>query len=266
MIIIADAGSTKVHWAAVEADGAVQTVETPGVNALMMSEAQLREVFSAAIGNRQPEVVYYYGAGCVSADVCYKVASAFPKGCYVEVASDMLGAARALFGREPGLALIMGTGSNSAFYNGRSLTKNMPPMGFILGDEGSGAAFGKRMVRLAFRTGRLRPELESFLGMDYARVLERIYREPGANAFLASIVPFILKHHEHLTDLIDAELDSLFGTLSDYYKLTQRIRIVGGVAKAMAPRVIAAAALRGFTVDSIQERPMPGLIEYHTSK
>lgn len=266
MIVIADAGSTKVHWAAVDADGAVVTFETPGVNALMMSEEQLREAFIAALGDRRPEMVYYYGAGCVNSDVCYKVATAFPKGCCVEVASDMLGAARALFGREPGLALIMGTGSNSALYDGRSLTKNMPPMGFILGDEGSGASFGKRMVRVAFRSGKLRPELENFLGMDYARVLERVYREPGANAFLASIVPFILKHQEHLTDLIDAELDSLFGALSDYYKLTQHIRIVGGVAKALAPRVIAAAALRGFTVDAIQERPLPGLIEYHTSK
>ncbi len=266
MIIIADAGSTKVHWAAVEADGAVQTFETPGVNALMMTQEQLSEAFASALGDRKPEMIYYYGAGCVSSDVCYKVASAFPKGCCVEVNSDMLGAARALFGHEPGLALIMGTGSNSALYNGESLTKNMPPMGYILGDEGSGAAFGKRMVRLAFRTGRLRPELERFLGMDYAAVLERVYRQPGANAFLASMVPFILTHQEHLTDLIDAELDSLFGALSNYYKLTQRIRIVGGVAKAMSPRVIAAAALRGFTVDSIQERPMPGLIEYHTSK
>lgn len=266
MFIIADAGSTKVHWAAVEAGSTVRTFETPGINALMMSDDQLREAFGSALGNLKPEAVYYYGAGCVSSDVCYKVASAFPEGTYVEVASDMLGAARALFGREPGLALIMGTGSNSALYDGHSLTRNMPPMGYILGDEGSGAAFGKRMVRLAFRTGRLRPELESFLGMDYAGVLERVYRQPGANAFLASIVPFIIAHQEHLTDLMDAELDSLFGALSNYYKLTQRIRIVGGVAKAMAPRVIAAAALRGFTVDAIYERPLPGLIEYHSSK
>lgn len=266
MFIIADAGSTKVHWAAVETDSAVTTFETPGVNALMMSEDQLREVFAASLGDLTPDAVYYYGAGCVSPEVCYKVASAFPKGIYVEVASDMLGAARALFGRRPGLALIMGTGSNSALYDGRQLTENMPPMGFILGDEGSGAAFGKRMVRMAFRTGRLRPELERFLGMDYAQVLEQVYRRPGANAFLASIVPFILEHQEHLGDLIDAELDSLFGALSDYYKLTQRIRIVGGVAKALAPRVIAAAAQHGFTVDDIQQRPMPGLISYHTSK
>lgn len=264
MIIIADAGSTKVHWAAVEPDGAVRTFETPGINALMMSEDELRQAFAAVLNGLVPTEVYYYGAGCVGSGVCARVAAAFPPGTYVEVASDMLGAARSLFGREPGLALIMGTGSNSALYNGRDLTVNMPPMGYILGDEGSGAAFGRRLLRLVYRTGRLRPELEKSLGLTYAEILERVYRRPAANAFLASMVPFVIEHQEHLTDLIDAELDSLFGALGDYYKLDRRIRIVGGVAKALAPRVIAAAGLRGFTVDQIQDRPMSGLIAYHT--
>lgn len=264
MIIIADAGSTKVHWAAVEPGGQVRMFETPGINALMMGDDDLRQAFGAALAGLAPDEIYYYGAGCVGADVCARVAAAFPAGAYVEVASDMLGAARALYGRQPGLALIMGTGSNSALYNGRDLTVNMPPMGFILGDEGSGAAFGRRLLRLVFRTGRLRPELERFLGLTYGEILERVYRRPAANAFLASMVPFIIEHQVHLTDLIDAELDSLFGALGDYYKLDRHIKIVGGVAKALAPRVIAAAELRGFTVDLIQDRPMAGLIAYHT--
>ncbi|MBD5325984.1 MAG: ATPase [Bacteroides sp.] len=264
MIVIADAGSTKVHWAAVEPGGAVRTFETPGVNALMMSDDELRQAFGAALRGLEPDEIYYYGAGCVDSDVCARVAAAFPAGAYVEVASDMLGAARALFGREPGLALIMGTGSNSALYNGRDLTANMPPLGFILGDEGSGASFGKRLLRLAFRTGRLRPELERHLGLTYPEILERVYRRPAPNAFLASLVPFIIDHSEHLSDLIDAELDSLFAALGEYYRIERRLKIVGGVAKALAPRVIAAAALRGFSVDLILDRPLPGLIAYHT--
>ncbi len=263
MKLIADAGSTKVQWAAVEADGAVRLFETPGINALMLSEQELRSAFAEALGTMQPHEIYYYGAGCVSPDVCAKVAAALPAGAYVEVASDMLGAARALFGNKPGLAMILGTGSNSALYNGRELTSNMPPLGFILGDEGSGASFGKRLLRLVYRTGKLRPELEKFLGMTYGEIIERIYRRPGANAFLASMMPFILDHSEHLSDLISAELDSLFAAMSNYYKLTQRVSAVGGVAKALAPQLIAAAALRGFTVEQIQERPISGLIAYH---
>lgn len=263
MKIIADAGSTKVQWAAIEDGGAVRVFETPGINALMLSEQELRNAFAEALGTLQPDEIYYYGAGCVGSDVCSKVASALPAGSYVEVASDMLGAARALFGSKPGLALILGTGSNSALYNGRELTSNMPPLGFILGDEGSGASFGKRLLRLVYRTGKFRPELEKYLGMSYAEILERVYRRPGANAFLASMMPFILDHTEHLSDLISEELDSLFAAMSNYYKLTQRLSVVGGVAKALAPQLIAAAALRGFTIEQIQERPIAGLISYH---
>lgn len=266
MKLIADAGSTKVQWAAIENDGSVRIFETPGINALMLSEHELRQAFSNALGTMQPDEIYYYGAGCVGSDVCAKVAAAFPADTYVEVASDMLGAARALFGSKPGLALILGTGSNSALYDGRNLVSNMPPLGYILGDEGSGASFGKRLLRLVYRTGRLRPELEQFLGMTYSEILERIYRRPGANAFLASMMPFILQHSEHLSDLIGRELDSLFEAMSNYYRLTQRVSVVGGVAKALAPQLIAAASLRGFTIEQIQERPISGLISYHSNE
>lgn len=263
MMIIADAGSTKVHWAAVDADGSVETFVTPGINAMMMGQQELSAAFASALGQRRPDRIYYYGAGCIDSNVCYKVASAFPKGTYVEVQSDMLGAARALYGREPGLAIIMGTGSNSALYDGQRLTRNMPPMGYILGDEGSGAAFGRRLLREVFRTGKLRPELEKFLAMDYSEILNRVYRRPQANAFLASMVPFILDHRQHLSDLISAELDSLFEALGNYYKLHRHVRLVGGVAKAMTAQVTAAAALRGFTVDLILQRPLPALVQYH---
>lgn len=266
MKLIADAGSTKVQWAAIEKGGSVRIFNTPGINALMLGEEELRQAFSQALGSMQPDEIYYYGAGCVGYEVCSKIASSLPAGAYVEVASDMLGAARALFGTKPGLALILGTGSNSALYNGRELVSNMPPLGYILGDEGSGASFGKRLLRLVYRTGKLRPELEKFLGLSYAEILERIYRRPGANAFLASMMPFILDHAEHLSDLISSELDSLFESMSNYYKLTQRLSAVGGVAKALAPQVITAAAQHGFTIEQIQERPISGLISYHSNE
>lgn len=242
-----------------------RTFVTPGINAAHLDEAALRVRLGEALSGLAPDAVYYYGAGCATADICAKVAAAMPQGPAVEVASDMLGVARALYGRESGLALILGTGSNSALYDGRTLTKNMPPLGYILGDEGSGAALGRRLLNTVYRTGLLRHELERRLGMGYGDIIGRVYRCPGANAFLASLVPFIAEHGERLSGIISAEFDALFDAMSGYYSHHQRLRAAGGVAAALASHLRARAELHGFTVDRIQQRPMPGLITYHLS-
>lgn len=268
MILIADAGSTKTEWQAIDSDGLTRSFETPGINAVMLSARELRAAFADAFDRvgATVDAIYYYGAGCISREVCDKVRDAMPAGPYIEAASDMLGAARALFGRKPGLAVIMGTGSNSALYDGHTLTSNMPPMGYIVGDEGSGAAFGKRLLHTVYRTGKLRPELEHYLRMSYGEILEHVYRRPAANTFLASLMPFILDHREELTEMINAELDAFFAALAAYYKLNRNISIVGGVAYALGAHLNRAASLRGFTIDRIQERPMEGLIAYHTNE
>ncbi|MCM1309617.1 MAG: ATPase [Bacteroides sp.] len=266
MIIIADAGSTKVEWCAANSAADCRTFVTPGINATQMSEEELRRRFVEALGGLTPDAIYYYGAGCATPEICTKVVGAMPSGAAVEVASDMLGAARALYGRESGLALILGTGSNSALYDGHSLTLNMPPLGFILGDEGGGASLGKRLLNTAYRTGLLRPELERFLEMGYGEILERVYRRPEANKFLASLVPFIAEHSERLSAVIDAEFDALFDAMSPYYYHYRKLRAVGGVAKTFEPQLRARAALHGFTIDQIQDRPMMGLISYHLNE
>ncbi len=266
MILIADAGSTKTEWRAVADNGSAFSFETRGINALMLGREELKHAFDDALGSLPcpPDEIYFYGAGCVGSEVCGKVRDALPANAYVEVESDMLGAARALLGRKPGLAAIMGTGSNSALYDGRRLVDNMPPLGYILGDEGSGASFGKRLLHTVYRTGKLRPELERHLGMTYGEILERVYRRPAANTFLASLMPFILDHSNELGNMIEAELDSFFAALAAYYKLERHVSLTGGVAVALGAALNRAAALRGFTIDRIQERPMEGLIAYHT--
>ncbi len=266
MILIADAGSTKTEWCAVTSESHTGFV-TPGINAAQLGEEELRQRFAEALRNipALPDAIYYYGAGCATEDICTKVASALPQGPTIEVASDMLGAARALYGHTPGLALILGTGSNSALYDGTKLTRNMPPMGYILGDEGSGSAIGKRLLTTVYRTGMLRPELERWLAMDYGDIINHIYRRPEANKFLASLVPFIVDHAGRLAEVINAEFDALFNAMLPYYPSNQHIRAVGGVAAALAPQLRARAEFNGFTIDQIQDRPMPGLITYHLS-
>lgn len=264
MIVIADAGSTKIEWCAVNAQGGVSTFETPGVNALMLCADELRAAFEAALGDLRPDAIYYYGAGCAAESVCCKVSDALPRAPRVEVASDMLGAARGLLGRRPGLAAILGTGSNSAAYDGCRLTANMPPLGFILGDEGSGAAMGRRLLRRVYRTGRLRRELEEYLAMDYAQVLDAVYRRPAANRFLGSLVPFVVCRREELADMIAEEFDAFFGALSAWYAADERrLSLTGGVAAALGPELREAAARARFVIDKIEPRPMKGLIEYH---
>lgn len=263
MIIIADAGSSKVEWGVVDAATGARTFETPGINAVMLGEEELRRAFGEALRGLQADAIYYYGAGCATEAVCAKVERALPRAPRVEVASDMLGAARALCGRGPGLVLILGTGSNSALYDGRALTANMPPMGFIVGDEGSGASFGRRLLREVYRTGRLRTELESRLGLGYGDILERIYRRPEANRFLASLMPFIVDRQAVLTDLIDAEFDALFRALASFYG-PRRFSATGGVACALSDRLRESAGRHGFTLDQVQARPMPGLITFHS--
>lgn len=263
MIIIADAGSTKVEWCVAQSATDFRTFETPGINAVQFDDETLRQRLEDVLHDLNPDAIYYYGAGCATKEICSKVTAAMPANTAVEVGSDMLGAARALYGKEPGLALILGTGSNSALYDGHSLTSNMPPLGYILGDEGSGTALGKRLLNTAFRTGMLRPELERWLGMDYGEILDGTYRRPEANKFLGSLVPFIVDHAERLSAVINEEFDALLDAMSSYYPLNKRIRVVGGVAFALGRQFRERAELHGFTVDQIQQRPMPGLITYH---
>lgn len=263
MKVIADAGSTKIEWCILDEQGATTTFETVGVNAVMLDREELCARFGEALRGISPTAIHYYGAGCATDDVCRKVADALPGNCPKEVASDMLGAARALLGRNTGIAAILGTGSNSALYNGHTLASNMPPLGYILGDEGSGAAIGRRLLREVYRTGLLCAELETGLNMSYGDVLQRVYRQPQANVFLASLVPFVVEHRAETANVVNAEFNELFAALSRYYS-ERTISFTGGVAAALQPELQAAAERAGFTIANIQSRPMQGLIEYHS--
>ena len=152
MILIADCGSTKIDWCLLNNNKVEKQVFTLGVNAVMLTEEEMRQRFAEQL---MPELsdyaasidaVYFYGAGCLAAEVCGNVARAIRANIpapVIEVYTDLLAAARALCGHKPGIACIMGTGSNSCLYDGSSIVANVSPLGFILGDEGSGAVLGR---------------------------------------------------------------------------------------------------------------------------
>lgn len=196
--LIADSGSTKTDWSLVEEDGSVvMACRTKGINPIHMQDAEVLHVLcNELVLSVQPQEVYFYGSGVTEAvepRMKSLLQQAFPEA-RIEVASDMLGAARALFGNKPGIACILGTGSNSCLYDGKRIVMNTPPLGYILGDEGSGAVLGKLFLNGIFKgtlSANIKNKYLKWSGLDYPSIINKVYREPLANRFLASICPFI---------------------------------------------------------------------------
>lgn len=278
-ILIADAGSTKIDWALTDSEGKVQRYSTEGLNALLSDGASMAESFrghAVAMGDPSDiDTIYYYGAGCATPAICRKteeaLRAAFP-GADAMVTTDLLAAARSLFGNNPGIACILGTGSNSGLYNGSVITHNVPSLGFILGDEGSGATLGKRLVSDAFK-GQI-PALvkEKFLSaynLTLPEILDKIYRSPNPNRFLASLVPFLSENiwNPYVYSLVRQEL-TLFLTRNVLMYpgvRSTKTGFTGSIAYVFADILREAAGKQGIDVTRITKSPMDGLIEYHTS-
>lgn len=277
--LIADAGSTKTDWTLIDAKGnSISRITTEGLNALLATPAEAEELLRNAkekLGTAiAPEEIHYYGAGCATPAICKKMEEALRHiwNCEnVTVSSDLLGAARALFGRKKGIACILGTGSNSCLYNGEKITANVPSLGYILGDEGSGAALGKRLVSDAFK-GVLPEDIrESFIGwsnLTLEDILHRVYKGKAPNKFLASLVPFIKENiwNTYLYSLVLKELTIFFKRNIALYHGAHPypVGFIGSVASSFENILREAASSQGYSVGNIMTSPMDGLITYHT--
>ena len=197
MIGIVDSGSTKTDWCLVDHSGE-KRVRTAGINPYFQSEEEMAETLQTQLLPAM-EAIYFYGAGCATETVNQKVEQAirrfFPVA--VEVQSDLIAAARALCGHEAGIACILGTGANSCAFDGERIVEQVSPLGYVLGDEGSGAVLGKRLVGDVLKH-QLSPVVEQlFFGeteLTAAAILDKVYRQPFPNRFLASLVPFVKRH------------------------------------------------------------------------
>lgn len=277
--LIADAGSSKIEWALLSNDGTVlNRITSIGVNALMADVNELTEAFEkvaekiAVQGTL--EEIYYYGAGCATPAICDKVHQALGrvwKAGNIYVASDLLGAARSLFGNERGIACILGTGSNSCLYDGKQIETNIPSLGFILGDEGSGAALGKRLVADAFKGHLPKPIKDQFIKnfeLSLADILEYTYRRPAANRFLASLVPFMKDHlwNPYVYSLVLEEFSLFLRRNVAMYSgaRTLPLSFTGSIAWNFSDILKEAADRQGLKVTKITGSPMEGLIAYHS--
>ena len=278
MILIADSGSTKTDWCVVENGVLVQQIFTKGTNPFFQSEEEISNEIATALlpelKTDEFDAVYFYGAGCGFPDKIEIVHRAISKQLKVkgnvEVATDMLAAARGLCGREAGIACIMGTGSNSCYYDGENIVANVSPLGFILGDEGSGACLGKLMVGDLLKN-QMTPELkEKFLkqfNLTPADIIDRVYRKPFPNRFLSSLSPFLSQNINEpcVHDLVLNSFKAFFKRNIMQYENYQNLKVnlIGSVAFYYKEVLAEAAEAMGIQLGTIIQSPMEGLIKYH---
>jgi hypothetical protein len=216
--------------------------------------------------------IYFYGAGCTEAMspiVSSALKGVFSSAKVIEVNSDLMAAARALCGRSEGIACILGTGANSCLYDGVHIVMNTPPLGYILGDEGSGAVLGKLFLNALFKgalPAAMRDEYLATYNLSYADVIDRVYRKPLANRFLASTSSFIQQHLDFkpLRQMVIANFRSFFQhNLVQYGRRDLQVHAIGSIAFYYQEELREAAEKEGFKLGNVQATPMEGLIKYH---
>lgn len=284
MKLIADCGGTKVTWCVTDHKELAKEFTTPGMNVLMLAYEEMCRRLSEEVAPElekfkdRIEEVYFYGAGCASEALCDSVRRAIhtilPEA-RVEVASDMLASCRALCGDRGGVVCILGTGSNSCLYDGTRMVDNVSPLGFILGDEGSGANLGKLLVSDVFK--RQLPEhickkFQDKYGLDIPTVINRVYREPYPNKFLASLTPFLSEniHEPSIHNLVTGAFRNFFRRNVALYKIPteygKKVYFSGSVAWYFKCALAEAAALSGFSLGMVLRDPIEGLVKYHTGQ
>ena len=276
MKLIADSGSTKTAWAVVGVEDKIIT--TSGINPIFMDANTITEILNTQLKPNLTEnitEVYFYGAGCASEEknniIKEALTSVFGK-VNVEVASDLLGAARGLLGFSDGIACIMGTGSNSCLYENGKISWNVPALGFILGDEGSGAVLGKLLMGNIFKNQLPEEVKEDFVqtyGYNMMDVIEKVYRSPLPNRFLASFGPFIAKHKEvpEMKEMITTALESfIIRNVKQYPYTTMPVSFTGSIAYYFSDILQDLATRHGLTIGKIEKDPLRGLVEFHTKQ
>ena len=277
MILIADSGSTKTDWI-LTGENYTAHLRTSGINPYMQDEDEINNMLNHQVcpefSRHNIDEIYFYGSGCTPEKIPIiqqALQKQFPHSI-PHVYSDLLGAARALCQNQKGIVCILGTGSNSCLYDGIRIVSHIPPLGFILGDEGSGAAFGKNLVSDLLKGIFPRELREAFIhetGFTEASIIERVYRKPFPNRFLASLSPFIAAHRKHpvMHAFIIEQLERFFIRNISLYPdaHTLPIHFTGSIAFHYAEELTETANRNNFCLSQIQLSPIKGLLAYHTT-
>lgn len=268
-VLTADSGSTKTTWL-LQQDGTADIVfTTQGINPFHMSEETMRQIITTELLPQsdtlmQADEVNFYGAGCTkekSPLLRSILQQIFTNASTMVVDSDMLGAAKALFGNNEGVACILGTGANSCLYDGEKIVSNVLPMGYILGDEGSGAVLGKTFVNLLYKGGHqeMQSRFEAETGLTQPTIIQKVYREAMPNRFLASLCPFINKNlsESWIEEMVVDCFRSFFRrNVLHYNRPDLPCSFVGSIAFYFEKQLRHAAMLERFKIGSIQKEPI----------
>ncbi|TRX48617.1 N-acetylglucosamine kinase [Fulvivirga sp. M361] len=280
MWLFADSGSTKTDWRLVNQEGELQvSVETEGLNPYFLTDHEISNTFQEKVCEKVYDVegVFFYGAGCGKPAKANQVKRALkrtlPSSCSVEVAGDILAAARGSLQGQPGISCILGTGANSCIYNGKMIIDSAPSLGYMLSDWGSGTVMCKDFLGLLFQQKLPQYMIEDFLDtyeLTTVQVLDKIYNQPLANRFLASFSPFLLKYAEEaaVTKIITQNFKAFF----NYYVLrypqlhtVKSISVVGSIGYYYQKYLLQVADELGISIHKILKNPMDGLVEFHCS-
>lgn len=278
MKLIADSGSTKTDWCVLDGNLVVERISGQGINPFQQSRTVIQRIINDDVASKisctaNIEEVWFYGAGCrdeMKPMMREVLSSCFTSASTVSADTDMLGAARALFADKPGIACILGTGANSCLYDGKNITDNVPPLGYILGDEGSGAVLGKLFVNAMFKGGVSADVREGYLresGLTLADIIRKVYREPTPNRFLASMSLYVRKHldDDSVRMIVVDNFRNFFRRNVALYGISVRsVGCVGSMAYCYESELSEAAGLEGFSVSKVLKSPIEGLISYHS--
>jgi len=279
MILIADSGSTKTAWRLIGSSGKTKDIKTSGINPFFWTEEDIfQELQQVLLPETGPEInqIYFYGAGVINSekgDIIRRALNRIYADAIIEVHSDMLGAARALFGNKPGICCILGTGSNVCLYDGKKITGGVSPLGYILGDEGSGAVMGRKLLGDYFKEvmpARLREEFAKRFNLTREEALNRVYRSEKPNQFLAQFTPFLSEHSQsaYCQEFVQQNFMEFFernvSKLPDYTKYP--IGFIGSVAFYFSQILNNTASYFGYEQTIIWKEPIDGLEQYHNNQ
>lgn len=275
--LIADSGSSKTAWCLISGRSK-KHFSTQGLSPYFLSAEQISNIIRNELCSQskglQPDEIFFYGTGCSNAanvrQVRKAIKNVFP-GAEVSVDHDLMGAARALCGNQKGIACILGTGSNSCYFNGKRIMKNSPGLGFILGDEGSGAWLGKKVIQyFLYNTfdADLMDRFNAKYRTDRDAILNAVYKQPLPNRYLAGFTGFLVENRGHymIENIIEDGFSEFF--YNHIYKYTESwslpIHFTGSVAYGFRDVLADLCSAYEMELGKVLKQPMDGLISFHT--
>jgi glucosamine kinase len=277
--LIADSGSTKAEWCLLDGKKK-KTIFTQGISPYFLTSTEIVSILEKELKPKMkgvaPSAIHFYGTGCSNPANIKSVKQAlqkvFPKA-KIAVDHDLMGAAKALCGDEKGIACILGTGSNSCYYNGKNILKNSPGLGYVLGDEGSGAYLGRKVVQY-YLYNTFDPDLmdrfKAKFNVGAAEILDAIYKQPMPNRYLASFAIFLSENRGHymIENIIEDGINDFFFTHICKYteSWSLPIHFIGSVAYGFKDVIKEMCASYELQLGKVLKNPMEGLVKYYMEK